>query len=60
MKRFYQNTLSIYEGIKNIEIIRKIQELYDMNNEQWVSYCHNFKANSIITSQLQDMNYPKP
>lgn len=60
MKRFYQNTLSIYEGIKNIEIIRKIQELFDMNNEQWVSYCYNFKANSIITSQLQDMNYPKP
>ena len=60
MKRFYQSTLSVYKEIKNTEMLRKIHDLYDMNNEQWISYCHNFKANSIITSPLQDMNYPKP
>lgn len=60
MKRFYQNELSVYEGIKNVDILREIRKLYRMNNEQWNTYCYNFKASSIITSPLQDMNYPKP
>lgn len=60
MKRFYKKTPSIYKGIKNAELLRKVQGLYDMNNEQWISYCYNFRANSIITSHLQDINYPKP
>lgn len=60
MKRFYQSSFSIHEYIKNAELYRKIKKLSDMSDQQWKTYYHNFKADSIITSQLQDMNYPKP
>lgn len=60
MKRHYLNTSPIYEKIKNAEVLKKIKSIFTMNNEQWMTYYYNFKADSIITSQLQDMNYPKP
>lgn len=60
MKKFYTSNLLIYKKIRNTDIIRKIKELYQLNNKQWIHYYSNFKADSIITTKLQDMNYPKP
>lgn len=60
MKRFYTSKLTLYTKVKNIDVIRNIKKIYQLNNEQWINFYHNFKADSIITTESQDMNYPKP